>query len=364
MGVIGQAVPDKNCARSSYAPERGVGSLAIAAVGALCCACVDLARPTVLACTGAVCGGGAGRDGGAIDRDAALTPSPDGESDDGAPEDSAAGFDAPDDASGPLDADSGLPDVVLSAADLAPDTAPDVIAPDSAGTCFRHSDCAGTACVAQVCAPIPGLVGHWRLDEGTGTTTADFSGRGNAGTLQNGTAWTGSGFGNASFANPNSVDLDGVDDAVAFGTNGLPAVQAAKTMSLWIRYAQSPGGALQSILYLANPPNTCVVQIGFRNGMLSAWKWAGGVLVATAIPSAGTWHHVAYTQSGNTHTLYVDGGAPITFNSPPQTCSVTVAGIGPVPTFVEFFRGQVDDLRIYDRALAVAEVQALATGAP
>jgi hypothetical protein len=38
----------------------------------------------------------------------------------------------------------------------------------------------------------PNLIGYWRLDEGTGTTTADDSGNGNPGTLTGGPTWTAS----------------------------------------------------------------------------------------------------------------------------------------------------------------------------
>jgi hypothetical protein len=46
-----------------------------------------------------------------------------------------------------------------------------------------------------------------KLDEGTGTTTADASGNGNTGTLINGTAW-------AAGTSGQGVALDGVDDYV------------------------------------------------------------------------------------------------------------------------------------------------------
>src|SRR4051812_29161431 len=39
----------------------------------------------------------------------------------------------------------------------------------------------------------PGLIGYWRLDESSGTTTADNSGHGNTGTLNNAPGWVASG---------------------------------------------------------------------------------------------------------------------------------------------------------------------------
>lgn len=39
-------------------------------------------------------------------------------------------------------------------------------------------------------APTSGLIGHWKLDDGSGTTAVDSSGNGNNGTLVNGPTWT------------------------------------------------------------------------------------------------------------------------------------------------------------------------------
>ena len=44
-----------------------------------------------------------------------------------------------------------------------------------------------------------GLIGYWKLDENTGTTTSDSSGRNHDGTLENGVAWTTAGGGSATY---------------------------------------------------------------------------------------------------------------------------------------------------------------------
>jgi succinoglycan biosynthesis transport protein ExoP len=51
------------------------------------------------------------------------------------------------------------------------------------------------------------LVGHWKLDESSGTTAPDSSGNGNAGTLANGPVWTAGKIGNA-------LSFDGVNNYV------------------------------------------------------------------------------------------------------------------------------------------------------
>jgi hypothetical protein len=79
--------------------------------------------------------------------------------------------------------------------------------------------------------------------------------------------------------------------------------------------------------------------------------------------SDGAWHHVvaAFDDAGNSVSLYVDGTLR---NSKTTNQSIGVAG--PSPTYIgsrggtsHFFPGQLDDVRIYNRALAPADVSEL-----
>jgi hypothetical protein len=74
-----------------------------------------------------------------------------------------------------------------------------------------------------------GLVGHWKFDEGSGTTATDSSGNNNTGTLVNGPVWTTGKMGGA-------LSFDGSDDYVDVGTvpNYSPAMSYG-TFSAWIK---------------------------------------------------------------------------------------------------------------------------------
>ena len=79
------------------------------------------------------------------------------------------------------------------------------------------------------------LVGHWELDEGTGTTTTDSVGSG-TGTLQSGADWT-------TGRNGAAVSMDGIDDYIS-----LPPVDvtgSAMTLSAWVKNSSFATGVEQ-----------------------------------------------------------------------------------------------------------------------
>lgn len=71
-----------------------------------------------------------------------------------------------------------------------------------------------TMTAVYVPAATSGLVGFWKFDENTGTTTADASGNGNTGTLTSGAGWGAGQIGTA-------VSLDGSNDYVRWALNPL-----------------------------------------------------------------------------------------------------------------------------------------------
>jgi len=84
-------------------------------------------------------------------------------------------------------------------------------------------------------------------------------------------------------------------------------------------------------------------------------------------PTLGTWEHVAVTLSGATGSLYVQGArvaqsTTITLN--PSSLGSTMhdcfgrSGVSGDP----YLDGQLDNVRIYSRALTAGEVQALFNG--
>jgi hypothetical protein len=250
----------------------------------------------------------------------------------------------------PADAGADLPRDLAPAPDLrAPDTRPPDLGPD-----------------VPPADPNAGLVGRWSFDEGMGMSAADTTGNGHNATLHNGVAWERSGVGRntpTDFA----VRLDGSNDYLSMPVDdSYPRLQDAKSISFWFDPAEdapaNPGSNQRTCVALVNPGSMAGIQVGTDRNRLAVWSWGQnqGFVIANAPPGNGT-HHVAYTFDGNTHRLYVDGSLIDSATPQPQTGRASILYVGTYDPPNELCAGQIDDLRIYDRALPVRDIAALAT---
>ncbi len=210
--------------------------------------------------------------------------------------------------------------------------------------------------------PVPpsGLVGYWRFDDRAGAVASDSSGSANHGMVGPGAMFVPAGFPDARFPNQGAIDFDGLEGRVVVAVNRLPAVDGSKSISFWMNPPSVPT-AIQAIISLTNGVFLCGVQIGFRQGQLAVWGWAGAVLLSATPPAPG-WHNVIYTYDGVGHTLVVDGTTVATSALAPQVCAITDAVVSGYAGGAENFLGALDDLRIYDRALSATEIAALSAG--
>ena len=199
------------------------------------------------------------------------------------------------------------------------------------------------------------LVAAYGFDEGTGTTVSDRSGKGNNGVISSAT-WTATGrFGKALAFNGTSSWVTVADSASLDLTTGMTLeawVYPTTTMTGWrtVMMKEQPGA---DIYYLSantdmNQPATGV-SIGGSIRQLDA---------GTTIP-VNAWTHLTATYDGTTQRLYINGAQVA---SQAQTGSIAVSGsamhIGGNSVWGEYFQGLIDEVRIYNRALSPAEIQA------
>ena len=206
-------------------------------------------------------------------------------------------------------------------------------------------------------AELYGLIGHWKLNETSGSTAADSSGLGRNGTVVGTATWTAGKLSNCIQLNgtnrvevnsllnsPTNVTLAGWANLTAGDTNGAEIVSIGNYIALRLNEGS-------------------VSKVFFYNG--SSWV---SVSASQTFAGAG-WHHFAgvFSDDQNYCKLYIDG-AEVASSSTTVTIPYTGAGTkmvigahGNGGTSWDF-NGKIDDVRIYNRALCPAEILDLLTG--
>ncbi|GMV43126.1 MAG: hypothetical protein AMXMBFR64_48420 [Myxococcales bacterium] len=232
--------------------------------------------------------------------------------------------------------------------------------------------CSGTS---VVCAD-DGASVYLKLDEGTGTTAADWAGNANNGTRVNGSAWGEGVYGKA-------ATLDGVDDYIQIPYAASLAPIDSVSVSMWIK---------------PNAGTDCNTTAGVNN-----WRWLLGqgatattfnliyeenqsVTWTVNLQSGGTqrlfsgtnsvpesvWSHMVFTYSGATGKLRTYRNGVLLLESTVPT-GVLTTSTNPVrignwsntvacPTGSGSFGGQIDEVAIYNRELSAADAVTLFTG--
>jgi hypothetical protein len=234
-----------------------------------------------------------------------------------------------------------------------------VQATDAAGNLSAFSNTASAATSAST--GTPGLVAAYDFNAGTGTTLTDVSGNGNTGTIVNAT-WTTSGkYGGALSFNGTSA-LVTVNDAASLH------LTSAVTLEAWVNPSSVPTG-WQDVIY--KPLDNYYLEAGSTNANKPG---AGVLLTSSAEPLAygtaqlttNTWTHLAMTYDGTTVKMYVNGTlATSTTQNGTITTSTNALQIGGDTTYGQYFKGLIDEVRVYNIALTQAQIQTdMATALP
>lgn len=191
-----------------------------------------------------------------------------------------------------------------------------------------------------------GLQGYWPLTDG-GSTAKDITSNANDGTLQGNAAFVSSGIGAA-------LSCSGVSSSgVSVPTN--PSASVPITVSAWFKTSNT-----SSDMYIIDGDDS--------SDRIAIYRNVGGTLIAYANGSAffgtsnsviadGNWHHVAavYTSSGI--TVYFDGEPDGTGTA--ATTSLSGLRIGGRYSNTSNWDGELQNVRVYNRALSATEVATL-----
>jgi len=209
------------------------------------------------------------------------------------------------------------------------------------------------------------LVGHWMLDDGSGTTVSDSSGNGNHGTIEGNPTWiTGVSGGALEFHGLGAAGGGG--DYIDCGNDASLDITGATSIALWIRPdADDPEGKGMETAPMAkamsgmSPDWSYQVRYGWGgpepymaftfNTSPRAWAFVGKNL------ERNEWCHIACSYDGTTLTCYLDGEQTDSTPMGPITSSPTPVLIGSDGWGSDWI-GAIDDVRIYDHALTEAEI--------
>ncbi|MHC4890913.1 MAG: LamG domain-containing protein [Planctomycetota bacterium] len=206
----------------------------------------------------------------------------------------------------------------------------------------------------------PNLAGWWKFDDVAGKTAADSSRHGRKGTLK----------GNLSF-DKNSVPgktgkalkLDGEDNYIEITKyKGVTGIRP-RTVAAWIKTTSSRG----EVISWGARVHGKMWRYCFIRGRLGVTPHGGYYYINDAVHD-DKWHHVAVVvieaELPNLHDdvrLYKDG-------IPAEIHDIGLLDLWPIETGAELdvtigrrFKGLIDDVRIYDRALSEDEIKAIFT---
>jgi len=210
------------------------------------------------------------------------------------------------------------------------------------------------------------LVAYWKLDEASGTTAADSAGSSPL-TLNGGGFTRISPPAAITFTDTNALLFDGSNSFTAGAATGLPNVNAALSLSLWVKFTGT--GGTQQLLVLTDSVLTGFLQIAERGALLRAERGGSNAISdGPSVPTDGLWHHIAYTQDptgGVTTIFYFDGTAyPMTGATLDSVATdyVAMSTWYPFGGPLEPLDGALDDVRVYSGILTSGEVATLAAG--
>jgi chitodextrinase len=228
-----------------------------------------------------------------------------------------------------------------------------VDAVDAAGN--RSARSAATAATSPCTTPPPTTaVAAYSFDAGAGTALADVSGNGNNGTIS-GATWTTAG------KSGGALTFDGMGDVVTIADASSLDLTSGMTLEAWVR--PTAAGSWRTVVTKEQPGNLVYGLFSDSDSAQAAGIVSVGplqdIVRSTSAPPLSAWTHLATTYDGAYQRLYVNGVAvasrPLTGSMPNSGGALRIGGNN---VWGEWFQGQIDELRIYNRALSVIELQA------
>lgn len=203
---------------------------------------------------------------------------------------------------------------------------------------------------------------HWQLNEDFGTLASDASGKGHEGSLLNGLDFSNN---STNGILKQALTLDGFNDVIRYDSaliSGYPF-----TLSGWVKTTKQGAGIVAYLGTSANNRYYFTIGLGFNaEARLNVRNSSANpsFISGTKPINDGTWHLITGVfESENRQTLYLDGALVGTLEDTLQFVATEItrfsAGVLDRDAPGDRVRGQLDDIRLYNKALSETEVLAL-----
>ena len=223
-----------------------------------------------------------------------------------------------------------------------------VRAVDAAGNLGAYSSTVTVSTPASVL----GLVAAYGFDEGSGTTVTDASGNGNNGTVVNGTWVTTGEFGRA-------IQFNGTSTVINIPNSPSLQLTTGMTLEAWVN-PSAVSSAWRDVVYKGND-NYYLEATSTNGSKPDAGVIAGGSYgdaFGTATLATNTWSFLTETYDGGTLRLYINGTqVAATAHTGAITVSSNPLQIGADSIYGQYFKGLIDNVRVYNTALTAAQIQ-------
>jgi Domain of unknown function (DUF4082)/Concanavalin A-like lectin/glucanases superfamily/Fibronectin type III domain/Viral BACON domain/Bacterial Ig domain len=213
-----------------------------------------------------------------------------------------------------------------------------------------------TIAVTLTVSPVAtNLVGAWGFDETTGTTAADSSGQNNTGTITNATHSAAGKFGGA-------LSFNGTNSWVTVPDANSLDLTTGMTLEAWVQ--PTALGSLWRTVILKEQPSSLIYALYAGDGLgrpaTDVFTTSDRGFSGPTALTLNTWVHLAATYDGTTQRLFVNGVQVATLATTGAIrASTGVLRIGGNNSWTnEWFAGLIDEVRVYNRALTAAEIQA------
>lgn len=162
-----------------------------------------------------------------------------------------------------------------------------------------------------------------------------------------------------------ALDLDGTADYVDMGQSAAHDLTSQFTFSLWTKWGGG-GGSVRTILTKRATVNNWPYAFGPHgiSRVLYLYSNTGSTanVFSTDTLSTGVWTHIAVTRMATIVRFYFNGiedsgGAQtLAAGASDPDADLYLGAQNNGSSAISFYRGRVDDIRIYNRALSAAEI--------